>query len=89
MLKPVFWEGAIFAWVTSTLHAYDLGGTTPGSFCPDAKDIYYEPTPIPPIKLVEGGELRTDVEQMLLRGSRLPDLVGLDVRAMIAGLAIA
>lgn len=89
MLKPVFWEGAVFAWVTSTLHAYDLGGTTPGSFCPDAKDIYYEPTPIPPIKLVEGGEIRTDVEQMLLRGSRLPDLVGLDVRAMIAGLAIA
>jgi N-methylhydantoinase B len=89
LLKPVFWEGAIFAWVTSTLHAYDLGGTTPGSFCPDAKDIYYEPSPIPPIKLVEGGELRDDIEQMVLRKSRLPDLVGLDLRAMIAGLAVA
>jgi N-methylhydantoinase B len=89
LLKPVFWEGAIFAWVTSTLHAYDLGGTTPGSFCPDARDIYYEPTPIPPIKMVEGGEIRDDVEEMVLRKSRLPDLVGLDLRAMIAGLAVA
>jgi N-methylhydantoinase B len=89
MLKPVFWEGAIFAWVTSTLHAYDLGGTTPGSFCPDARDIYYEPSPIPPIKMVEGGELRIDIEEMVLRKSRLPDLVGLDLRAMNAGLAVA
>lgn len=89
LLKPVFWEGAIFAWVTSTLHAYDLGGTTPGSFCPDAKDIYYEPSPIPPIKLVESGEIRSDIEEMVLRKSRLPDLVGLDLRAMIAGLAVA
>ncbi len=89
LLKPVFWEGAIFAWVTSTLHAYDLGGTTPGSFCPDARDIYYEPTPIPPIKMVEGGVLRDDIEQMVLRKSRLPELVGLDLRAMNAGLSIA
>lgn len=89
LLKPVFWEGAIFAWVTSTLHAYDLGGTTPGSFCPDARDVFFEPTPTPPIKLVEGGEIRADIEEMMLRRSRLPDLVGLDLRAMIAGLAVA
>ncbi len=89
LLKPVFWEGAIFAWVTSTLHAYDLGGTTPGSFCPDARDVFFEPTPTPPVKLVEGGEIRADIEEMMLRKSRLPDLVGLDLRAMIAGLAVA
>lgn len=86
LLKPVFWEERIFAWVTSTLHAYDIGGTTPGSFCPDAKDVYYESSPIPPIKLVERGTLRNDIEHMVLRKSRLPDLVGLDLRAMIAGL---
>lgn len=89
MLKPVFWEGAIFAWVTSTLHQYDLGGTTPGSFCPDARDIYYEPSPIPPIKIVEGNQIRADVEEMVLRKSRLPDLVRLDLRAMIAGCNVA
>ncbi|MGB9182694.1 MAG: hydantoinase B/oxoprolinase family protein [Solirubrobacteraceae bacterium] len=89
LLKPVFWEGAIFAWVTSTLHHYDLGGTTPGSFCPDAKDIYYEPSPIPPIKIVEGNVIRIDVEDMVLRKSRLPDLVKLDLHAMIAGCNVA
>lgn len=89
LLKPVFWEGGIFAWITSTLHQYDLGGTTPGSFCPDAKDIYYEPSPMPPVKIVEGDEIRNDVEELVLRQSRLPDLVRLDLRAMIAGCNIA
>jgi N-methylhydantoinase B len=89
MLKPVYWEGAIFAWVTSTLHQYDLGGTTPGSFCPDARDVYYEPSPIPPIKIVERDVIRDDVEEMVLRKSRLPDLVRLDLRAMIAGCNVA
>jgi N-methylhydantoinase B len=89
LLKPVFWDGAIFAWVTSTLHHYDLGGTTPGSFCPDARDIYYEPSPIPPIKIVEQDEIRIDVEDMVLRKSRLPDLVKLDLHAMIAGCNVA
>lgn len=89
MLKPVFWEGRIFAWVTSTLHQYDLGGTTPGSFCPDAQDVYYEPSPIPPIKVVERGRIRDDVEEMVLRKSRLPDLVRLDLHAMIAGCNVA
>lgn len=89
LLKPVFWEGRIFAWVTSTLHQYDLGGTTPGSFCPDARDVFYEPSPIPPIKIVEGNEIRNDIEGMFLRKSRLPDLVGLDLRAMIAGCNVA
>lgn len=89
LLKPVFWEGKIFAWVTSTLHQYDIGGTTPGSFCPDALDIFYESSPIPPIKIVENDEIQVDVEEMFLRKSRLPDLVGLDLRAMIAGCNVA
>jgi N-methylhydantoinase B len=89
MLKPVFWEGAVFAWVTSTLHQYDLGGTTPGSFCPDAKDAFSEPSAIPPIRIVRGNEISADVEEMVLRKSRLPEMVRLDLRAMIAGCNIA
>jgi N-methylhydantoinase B len=85
LLCPVFWEGELFSWTANALHQYDIGGNTPGSFCVDARDVFDEPTPIPPIKIVEGGELRADVVDMYLRHSRLPQIMGLDLRAQIAG----
>ena len=51
MYAPVMVDGRVFAWVTNSLHHYDLGGTTPGSFCPDATSVFVEPTPFPPMKL--------------------------------------
>lgn len=89
LLCPVFWEGKIFCWVTNTMHQYDLGGNTPGSFCPSARDVFDEPSPIPPLKIVEGGALRQDLEELYLRRSRMPYLVALDLRAEIAGNNVA
>ena len=89
VLCPVFWEGELFAWTANALHQYDIGGNTPGSFCVDATDVFDEPTPIPPIKVVEGGELRADIVDMYLRHSRLPRIMGLDLRAQIAGNNVA
>lgn len=89
MICPVFWEGKIFCWVANLLHYADLGGSTPGSFCPDANTVFDEPTPTPPIKMVEGGEIRSDIEQQFLRRSRLPHLVALDLRAVVAGNTVA
>lgn len=45
---PVFWDGRIFCWVANSLHQYDIGGNTPGSFCADAQSVFDEPVPIPP-----------------------------------------
>jgi N-methylhydantoinase B len=89
LLCPVFWEGKLFCWVISTLHVHESGGTTPGSFCPDAKDAFWEPTSIPPLKYIEAGELRRDVEEMFVRRSRLPELTALDLRAQAAGAKVA
>ena len=89
VLCPIFWEGELFAWTANALHQYDIGGNTPGSFCVDATSVFDEPTPIPPIKVVEGGELRADVVDMYLRHSRLPRIMGLDLRAQIAGNNVA
>jgi N-methylhydantoinase B len=85
LLNPVFWEGKLFCWITNVLHQYDVGGITPGSFCPNARDAFDEGILIPPIKIVERGELRRDIEGVYLRSSRKPYLVALDLRAQIAG----
>jgi N-methylhydantoinase B len=85
LLCPVFIEGELFCWVANTIHQADMGGTTPGSFCPDARDVYVEPTPIPPVKIVEHGRLRPDIEHMYVRQSRMPELLSLDLRAAMGG----
>jgi N-methylhydantoinase B len=85
LLNPVFWEGKLFCWITNVLHQYDVGGITPGSFCPNARDAFDEGILIPPVKIVERGALRRDIEGVYLRASRKPYLVALDLRAQIAG----
>jgi len=89
MLAPVFWEGRIFAWVGNSLHHQDLGGTAPGGFNPVASDIFWESGMIPPVRVVEDGELRVDLEEEFMRRSRMPELVAVDLRAQIAGCKVA
>jgi N-methylhydantoinase B len=85
LLCPVFWEDALFCWVTNCLHQYDIGGITPGSFCPSARDAFDEGILIPPVKIVEGDRVRRDIEELYLRSSRKPASVALDFRAQLAG----
>lgn len=87
--KPVFVDGELFCWVSNTLHQWDVGGTAPGGFNPMAEDCFWEAPCIPPIKLVERGEMRRDMEEHYLRNSRLPDLVALDLRSQITGCNVA
>lgn len=86
---PVFVDGALFCWVANTLHQHDLGGTAPGGFNPMAENVHWEAPCLPPVKIVEGGILREDIEAVYLRSSRVPDLVALDLRAQIAGCNVA
>jgi len=85
LLCPVFWEGELFCWVTNCLHQYDIGGITPGSFCPSAESAFEEGILLPPLKIIENYEIRKDIEAVYLRSSRKPDLVALDFRAQMAG----
>src|SRR5574341_374394 len=85
LLCPVFWQGTLFCWVTNCLHQYDIGGITPGSFCPSARDAFDEGILLPPVKIVERNEIRRDIEDVYLRSSRKPSAVALDFRAQLAG----
>jgi len=85
LVAPHFHDGKLFCWTGSILHQMDLGGVDFGSVCLHAKDVHDEPTPIPGVRIVEGGKLRQDLLEWYLRPSRLPWLVELDLRAQIAG----
>lgn len=89
LFAPLFWEGELFCWFANTLHQWDLGGTTPGAFNPISENVFWEAGCIPPIKIVENGTLRKDLEEEYLRRSRMPDLVALDLRAQITACNVA
>ena len=89
LVAPVFVDGRLFAWVTNSGHQMDFGGSAPGGFLPDSRDIYSDPVILPPFKLVDHGEMRRDLERLYLRQSRMPDVATLDLRAQLAGIRFA
>jgi N-methylhydantoinase B len=89
LAAPVFHEGELFCWVTNAMHFIDLGGSVPGGWNPAGQSMFEEPVATPPVKIVEGGRLRRDIEDMFTRRSRLPQMVALDLRAVIAGANVA
>ncbi|MDP2718366.1 MAG: hydantoinase B/oxoprolinase family protein [Dehalococcoidia bacterium] len=89
LLAPIFYKGDLIAWFGACAHQLDVGGMEPGSLCPAARERVQEGLNIPPLKLVEKGKTRKDVLNMILSNSRLPFLLGLDIRAMIAANNVA
>ncbi|MCV7224767.1 hydantoinase B/oxoprolinase family protein [Mycolicibacterium komossense] len=81
--QPVFHDGKLFAWTSAICHEPDLGGSGLGSFDPAAKDVFSESLPTPPIKVMRNNEIQRDVADAWIRRSRVPMLVGLDLRAKI------
>jgi N-methylhydantoinase B len=85
LMCPVFIDGEVFCWVANICHQNDIGGTVPGSFCPNAIDAFWDPPSFPPFKIVEDGRIVSDMEALYRRCSRTPENLSLDLRATIAG----
>jgi len=89
LFAPLFVDGELFAWTGAVAHQVDLGGVSPGSWSVAALDVFWESLPTPPVRIVEGGEIRQDIEDVYLRRSRVPKLVALDLRAKIGANNVA
>ena len=89
VVAPIFADGDLVGWTGSTVHQIDLGGPVEGQVQVGATSVWGEQPIFPPVKIVEAGVLREDVERGYLRRTRLPNLVGLDLKAMIAGCNVA
>ena len=87
-MSASFVDDHIFAWAGMCEHQNDIGGCAPGSFCLNAADIWYDPQPIPPIRVVKEGELDQEFLELYKRFSRTPANLELDLRASIAGLTV-
>ena len=81
VVKPVFLDGRLIAWIATSTHTADTGGVLRGG----ALEIFHEGIRILGVKVVERGEFREDVFRTLTEQCRDPQYVGLDIKAMIAG----
>ncbi|MCC6780788.1 MAG: hydantoinase B/oxoprolinase family protein [Hyphomicrobiales bacterium] len=89
MVGPIFVGDEIIAWAGVEAHETDVGGMDFASWSPRAREVFQEGVRIPCVKLVDRGELRDDVLEMILAASRLPGPLGLDIRAFMATLTVA
>lgn len=85
LMCPVFVGDELFCWVANICHMNDIGGTVPGSFCPNAIDAFWDPPSYPPFRIVRDGLIDPDMEALYRRCSRTPENLSLDLRATIAG----
>jgi N-methylhydantoinase B len=83
IIAPLFHDGQLFAWTAAMAHQIDLGGASPGSWSPQAQDVFMESLPTPPVRIVRDFQIQDDIADLYLRRSRLPKIVALDLRAKI------
>ena len=89
ILAPVFRDGKLALFVSNIAHHSDVGGMAPGSMAGGMTEIYQEGLRIPPVRIVQGGEIVKDVMQMILLNVRVPHERRGDYNAQIAGNRLA
>jgi N-methylhydantoinase B len=83
---PVFYEGRHLFWAVATGHQADVGSAYHTSVPIQATDIWKEGLQIPPLKLIDAGEMRRDVLSLYLENLRYRDFCRGDLMSMIGSL---
>ncbi|MCY3887301.1 MAG: hydantoinase B/oxoprolinase family protein [Chloroflexi bacterium] len=69
-IKPIFHDGSLIAFTSSTAHWSDVGGVSPGSLNPRARSHFEEGMRIPALTIYKQNVLDTDIVGILLANMR-------------------
>lgn len=87
-IRPTFYEGELAFFTCMGTHVPDNGGAQPGTHFL-AKDSVAEGLNIPPLKVVEKGQARNDVLELILSNNRLPEMMRREIQSLIGSTAVA
>jgi N-methylhydantoinase B len=87
-VKPFFYRGRHFAWLSNTGHWPDTGGMVPGGFSAHATEVEQEGLRLPPVKLFKAGQIDEEILSIIFSNIRVADQRIGDVKAQAAALAI-
>src|SRR5207247_70894 len=88
VIKPVFCDGELTAFVACIGHMTEVGGKVPGGFAGDATEVFQEGIRIPPVKIVERGQDIEAVWNIIMANVRTPRMSYGDMKAMIGSLYV-
>src|SRR5258706_224650 len=73
MVKPYFYRGELWAYLSNTGHWPDTGGSVPGGFSTRATEVQQEGLRLPPVKLFREGVMQADILSIILANIRVPE----------------
>ena len=83
LISPVYYKGEIFGYLASLAHHVDVGGGAPASIGA-FREVYQEGVIIPPVKLMQDGQINRDVFDLIMAQVRAKRETAGDFRAQIA-----
>jgi len=89
LVMPIFYDGRPVTFAAGKAHWNDVGGKDPGSWSPNATDIYQEGIQFPVVKIFNHGVENRDIVDILARNGRIPEMTLGDMRAQAASLRVA
>jgi len=87
-VKPFFYRGELFCWLSNTGHWPDTGGMVPGGFSANATEVEQEGLRLPPVKLFKEGVMDEEILSIILSNIRIADQRIGDIKGQAAALAI-
>jgi len=88
MVKPFFYRGRLWAYLSNTGHWPDTGGSVPGGFSTRATEVQQEGLRLPPVKLYREGTIEPDILAIVLANIRVPEERIGDIKAQVAALTV-
>ncbi len=88
MVKPYFYRGRHWAFLSNTGHWPDTGGSVPGGFSTRATEVQQEGLRLPPVRLFREGVMQDDILSIVLANIRVPEERIGDIKAQVAALTV-
>ncbi len=87
-LRPYFYDGELFAWLSNSGHWPDCGGMVPSGFSSTATEIEQEGLRIPPVKIFRRDVMDREIVSLILSNVRVAEERIGDIKAQIGALTV-
>jgi N-methylhydantoinase B len=87
-IRPIFYKGELVFFSCMGTHVPDNGGARAGTHFL-ANDSIAEGLNIPPVKVIERGQMRDDVVELILSNNRMPDMMRREIQSLIGSTSLA
>lgn len=88
LVKPFYYRGELWCYLSSCAHWADVGGGVPGGFASDTREVQAEGLRIPPVRICQGGRLNQDMLDLILANCRVPEERVGDFKAQLGALNV-